>query len=38
MPRYQITGEGKNTGRKRVRIYEATTKEEAFENAYKEGT
>ena len=38
MPLYKITGFGKKTKRKRVRVYEAATQEEAFEKAYKDET
>ena len=38
MPRYQITGIGRETNRKRVRVYEANNQEDAFEKASKDGT
>lgn len=38
MPRYQITGIGRETNRKRVRVYEANNREDAFEKASKAGT
>lgn len=38
MPRYKITGIGRETNRKRVRVYQANNQEDAFEKAYKDGT
>jgi hypothetical protein len=38
MPRYEVVGFGRETGRKRVRIYEAKNKEDAIMMAASEGT
>jgi hypothetical protein len=38
MPRYEIVGFGRETGRKRVRIYEAKNKEDVIMMAASEGT
>lgn len=38
MPRYEIVGYGRETGRKRVRIYEAKNEEDAIMMAASEGT
>jgi len=38
MPRYEVVGFGRETGRKRVRIYEAKNKEDVIMMAASEGT
>lgn len=38
MPAYKITGIGRETDRKRIRVYEVDTEEAAFEKAFKDGT
>lgn len=38
MPKYKITGFGRDTNRKRVRLYAANSIEEAYEKAYEDGT
>lgn len=38
MPLFRITGIGRDTGRKRVRVYETDTKAEAIEKANQDGT
>jgi len=38
MPNFEIIGKGKNTGRKRIKVYYAFTEAQARELAEKDGT